>query len=135
LAKELISNSGNYIVPQRFLGIDDKSYPYVKNVKRTYRRIGTDSIFSLLNRRLRSNAENDLKSLNSIHGALAHSGISRTYSFGDIKEQIRKVRRLVGALDKETFYHLRTCRADAAGKLDVCCELHPPTSAFVNPDN
>ncbi len=117
LANEIISNVANYLTPERFSGIDDKSYPSVKNVKKMYRRLGIDSIFSLLDKRLKCNTANNLKSLNSIRGSLAHSGISGNYSYGDIKDHIGKVKRIVAALDKETFYHLRSCNADSAWKI------------------
>lgn len=116
LADELVANGNNYLTMARFTGIDDKSYPSVKNVKRMFRRLGIDSIFSRLNKRLRCNAELNLRSLNSIRGSLAHSGISGTYSYNDIKEQIRKIRQLVSGIDKETFYFLRDCEADVTWK-------------------
>jgi hypothetical protein len=117
LASELVQNGNNYLTPGRFRGIDDKAYPSVKNLKRMFRRLGIEAIFSLLNKRMKCSAENNLESFNAIRGALAHSGISGTYSYNDIKEQILKIQQLVSAIDKETFYYLRSCNADIAWKV------------------
>lgn len=116
LAREIIGNGSTYLLPHRFNGIDDKAYPSVKNVKRMFRRLGIDDVFSRLNRRMKCNAEGELTSFNNIRGALAHTGISGSYSYGDIKVQVARVRRLVGALDNEAFFHLRVCAADVAWK-------------------
>jgi len=106
---EVISTfPATYITHERTRGISNKSYPSVKNVKRMYKRLGVNSIFNLLNRRLRRDVEADLKSLNDIRGSLAHSGITGTHSYQDVKNLIKNTKDIVQWLDKETFYHLRS---------------------------
>lgn len=116
LAYELIEKGDNFLSQDRFRGIDNKSYPSVKNLKRMFRRLGIEAVFTLVNTRLKYNAENDLKSFNSIRGSLAHSGVSGSFSHSDVKEQIQKMKKLVDALDKITFYHLRSHGSETAWK-------------------
>ena len=113
LQKQLLKDPDNYLNVTLFKDISDRSYPSVKNIKRMFRRIGVESIFSLLNCRLHTDAENILKTLNVNRGALAHSGLSGSISYGDVKNQILQIRKLVAAIDKETFYHFR--KTDTVG--------------------
>lgn len=102
------SEPDSYFTSTRFRGISDKAYPSVKNIKRMYKRIGLLSIFDRLNRRLRRDVEAELRSLNDIRGSLAHSGISGTHTYQDVKNIISTIKEIVQWLDKETFYHLRS---------------------------
>ncbi|WP_440593341.1 HEPN domain-containing protein [Schlesneria sp.] len=116
LINNLLRDPGKYLTPDKFTGINDKSYPSAKNLKRMFRRIGIDSVFNRLDCRLRRNTENDLASLNSIRGSLAHTGISGILSYNDVRSQLRKMNQIVRGLDMETFYHLRRCHSGIAWK-------------------
>lgn len=111
LQQDLLAKQGTFLKDEKFRGIDSKSYPSVKNVKKMYRRIGIESIFTLLSKRMKVDVEGRLKSFNSIRGKLAHSGIDGAFSYGDIKAQRKSINQLVAALDKETFYFLRQSNA------------------------
>lgn len=105
---EVFSSTSSYLTADKFRGLADKSYPSVRNLKKMYKRIGVASIFGLLKTRMKSNADAELESLNSTRGALAHSGISGTLTYSDVKSKIESIKKLVAALDKETYYYLRS---------------------------
>lgn len=107
IAAELMSDPSGYFQLARFDGIDSKKYPSVKNVKRMFKRVGIENIFFLLQKRLRRNVEVDLRSFNSMRGQLAHSGVSGQLSYADVRRFMLDVQRMVVAMDKELFYHLR----------------------------
>ena len=107
LSTKLLRESSNYVTVNRFKTIDDKCYPSVKNLKRMFNRIGLKGIFGRLNARLRRQVELELRSLNALRGALAHSGVDGQLSQTEIRERVKNTQQLVAAIDKETFYHLR----------------------------
>lgn len=104
---ELLNGRANYLRIERFKGIADKSYPSVKNIKRMFKRIGITNIFSRLKARLKFDVELEIVSLNGLRGSLAHSGLSGSLSYTDVKDHLDKINRIVKAIDKESFYHLR----------------------------
>ena len=116
LNDKIFATTDTYVTEEKFRNLSDKSYPSVKNLRRMYKRIGINSIFGRLNNRMKRDAAAELESLNSSRGALAHSGISNTHAYSDVKRLITSIKKLVSALDKETFYHLRNENCQSAWK-------------------
>jgi hypothetical protein len=107
---EILAGRATYLRIDRFEGIADKSYPSVKNVKRMFKRIGITNVFTRLKMRLKFDVELEIFSLNGLRGSLAHSGLSGSLSYRDVKGHVKRIQQIVAAMDRESFYHLRgTC--------------------------
>lgn len=84
-----------------------KRYPSVDNIKSMFFRIGIDRIFGKLSRRMSRNAEFELQSFNDVRNQLAHQGKLVGISAADVKSCLERLRRFIGALDREMWYYFK----------------------------
>jgi hypothetical protein len=80
----------------------DCKYPSPENINALFSRFGI-KIFDELNRRAKRNIELDLESFNSLRTSLAHSGLGPAINETDIRRHIRKMRELIGFLDRVCY--------------------------------
>jgi hypothetical protein len=86
--------------------LDKKAYPSPKNLPQLFRRLGVESIWTVIDRVGRMNCKLILTSLNDLRTGIAHQGrVSPGFSLIDFRERLDQMRRFVAALDRGLSNH------------------------------
>ena len=86
--------------------LDKKTYPSPKNLPQLFRRLGVESIWTVIDRAGRMNCKLILTSLNDLRTGIAHQGrVSPGFSLIDFRERLDQMRRFVAALDRGISSH------------------------------
>jgi hypothetical protein len=95
-------------IPKKLLNTDkitNKKYPSVKNIRSLFIRIGIENIFSLIDRKLRTNSSLQLESFLSIREAIAHQA-PPSLTYNDIKKYLDDLKVFVGVIDRVLYSHV-----------------------------
>lgn len=90
------------------------SYPSIKNIERTLRRIGIGDPKGALNRAARADVVSLLDSIASLRTSLAHSAALPGTSANDVVARIRGLERFVRAFDRALYSHVRSSHSNRA---------------------
>jgi len=82
-------------------------YPSPKNLRRLFRRLGIDPLFSGLSAIAKRDVESLLTSFNDVRTEMAHEGMPVGLSVGDIKMRIKDIALVVGYIDRLFYNHVR----------------------------
>lgn len=96
--------------------LDRKSYPSPKNLPQLFKRLGVRSVWAMIGRAGKFNAELTLSSLNDLRTGIAHEGVvPPAFSLRDLKNRLEQMRRFVGALDRGFSAHFCSCMISRKG--------------------
>jgi hypothetical protein len=79
--------------------LKDRKYPSVDNLEVLFSRIGLETIFNDLSRRMRTDAALALKSFNDIRNTIAHEN-PPPLTFLDIERHFKDIQALISAVDR-----------------------------------
>lgn len=86
--------------------LDKKTYPSPKNLPQLFRRLGVETIWTVVDRAGKMNGKLILTSLNDLRTGIAHQGrVSPGFSLVDFRERLGQMRRFVAALDRGIASH------------------------------